>query len=377
MGLGVGVKPFTILRSILLIAFGVGLAVPVTAQTDASISAGNGTMYLGAFPNRIFVIDEATEQVVDEIEVSVGTPRSLALSEDRSRFYMLDSTFEKFEIIDVARRETIDTFTLSEGNRKVRIRSFRVHPDGSYVLLVVDPAVKLIDRFEVEPRKLVQYDLQTHEVSREIPWPTGARRAPPRSMLFSPDGRLLYYFDQGDVLILETDTFTEVDRWALSEPIEDGLARINFNFSRDLINEEPGFFTGIFRIHDEIQDRDLMGIARIDLPNRDLDFYTLGPSESESFALAPGRKRAYGFSSEIGRYEFWTFDLENRRLASRERFAGRPRMALRVSTNGKVLYIYQAGRTIDLYDAESYTHLRTLALDGDMTTELIILPPDE
>ena len=365
-------RPWPALAVVVMLA----TVAPVTAQTNEAISGGDGTMYLGAFPDRIFVIDEATMQVVDEIGVSVGTPRSMALSEDRSRFYLLDGTYQWFEVIDVARRETIDTFTLSEGNRKVRIRSFRVHPDGSYVLLALDTATKLIDRFEVEPRKLVQYDLRTHQVTREIPWPTGEQRTR-GNMLFSPDGELLYYFDLGDVLILETETFTEVDRWALSQPVEDGLARINFNFSQDLINEEPGFFSGIFRIHDEIQDRDLMGIARIDLPNRDLDFYTLGPDEQVSFSLAPGRKRAYGLSSEIGRYEFWTFDLENRRLADRRTFEGRPRMALQVSTNGQVLYIYQAGRTIDLYDADSYAYLRTLALDGDMTTDLIILPPGD
>ena len=362
-------------RAIVAVLFVIALTVPVGAQTDEAISAGTGTMYLGGFPNQIWVIDEATEQVVDVIEVSIGTPRSLTLSEDRSRFYMLDATYEQFEVIDVARRETVDTFTLSEGNRKVRIRSFRVHPDGSYVLLVVDPAVKLIDRFDIEPRQLLQYDLRTHEVVREIPWPSGEEQTSAR-MLFSPDGDLLYYFDR-DVLILETETFTEIDRWALSEPIEDGLARINFNFAQDLINEVPGFFTGIFRFHDDVQDRDLMGIARIDLPNRELDFYTLGPSVGLSFTLAPGRKKAYGLFREIGRYEFWTFDLENRRVAGRQPFQGRPRMALQVSTNGKILYIYQAGRTIDLYDAESYAYLRTLALDGDMTTGLIVLPSNE
>ena len=355
----------------------VGLALPVAGQSGDPIVAGNGTIYLGAFPNRIFVIDEATQQVVDEIEVSIGTPRSLMLSEDRSRFYMLDATFEKFEIIDVARRETIDTFTLSEGNKRARIRSYRVHPDGSYVILVVDRAVKLVDRFEIEPLQLLQYDLRTHEVIREIPWPGGEARTR-AAMLFSLDGRWLYYFDS-DVRILETETFTEVDRWALSKPIEDGLGRVNFTFARDLINEDPGFFTGNFSIHDEVQDRDLMGIARIDLLNRKMDFYTLGPAVGtlHSFALSPGRQKAYGLSSEIGHYEFWTFDLENRRLAARQPFLGRPRMALKVSSNGKILYIYQAGRTIDFYDAESYAHLQTLTLDGDMTTGLFVLPSDD
>ena len=90
--------------------------------------------------------------------------------------------------------------------------------------------------------------------------------------------------------------------------------------------------------------------------------------------MAPGRKVAYGLFEDIGRYEFWKFDLEHGKLAGRTEFKGRPRMGLKTSSNGKVLYIYVAGNTIDLYDAETYQYLRTITLDGDMTTDLFVLP---
>ena len=346
--------------------------IVTTAQTGERLSGGNGTLYLGSYPQQITVVDEATEQVVDTIHVSIGVPRQLTLSEDLARFYMIDSTYEKFEAIDVASRESLHTFTLNEDNRRSRIRAYRVHPDGRHVVLVVDTATKLIDRFEIEPRKLLLYDMQRDEVVRELEWLTGGDRRRTR-MLFSPDGELLYYFDR-DILVLETETYTEVDRWEFSEPLEDGLSRLTFGFAQDLINEEPGFFTGVFRVHDEVQDRELMGIARINLPEREVDFYTLGPAVGLSFALAPGRQKAYGIASEIGRYEFWVFDLEGRRLEGRQVFQGRPRMDLHVSTNGRVLYISQAGNTIDLYNAETLEYLRTITLDGDQTTGMIVMP---
>jgi hypothetical protein len=90
--------------------------------------------------------------------------------------------------------------------------------------------------------------------------------------------------------------------------------------------------------------------------------------------MAPGRKIGYGLFQDIGRFEFWKFDLEHRKLAGRTEFAGRPRMSLKTSSNGKVLYIYNAGNTIDLWDAETYQHLRTITLDGDMTAELFVFP---
>ena len=50
-------------------------------------------------------------------------------------------------------------------------------------------------------------------------------------------------------------------------------------------------------------------------------------------------------------------------------------MALAVSSNGQILYVYQAGNTIDLYEADTYRYLRTITLDGDMSGTLFVLPP--
>ena len=351
----------------------VALAGAAAAQTAPDLTGGNGTIYVGGYPGRIFVIDEATEQVVDDIQMTLdGPPSNLTLSEDGTRFYMRDRSLEQIEIIDVATRRTIDTLTLSEGDTKVRIRTFRAAPDHSSIILLTDTATKLIDRFEIEPRKLVQVDLATHEVLREVPWPDGEERTSV-SMLFSPAGDLLYLFG-GEIVALETSEFEEVERWELSQLDEGGLGRFNFGFRYDP-NEEPGYFSGIFRVQDPVQDRRLMGIARINLAERDIDFYTLGPSESVgSFSLAPGRQKAYGLLSRIGHYEFWTFDLAGRRLENRQVVEGRPRMALRPSTNGQILYIHQAGNTIDLYEAATYRYLRTITLDGDMS-QMFVVPP--
>ncbi len=348
------------------------VAAPAAAQSAEPVSAGDGTLYLAAYPSRIFVIDEASASVVDEIQVPHGAPRSMVVSEDRERFYFLNPTMEHLTTVDIASREVTDSFTLSEGNRRVRIRSFRVAPDGRTAILNLDAASKLLDRFEIEPYRLVKVDMATHEILEELPWPT-EQPTPRVRMLFSPDGEYLYFFG-GDVIVLETDGYTEVDRWSYREPIEPGLGRMDLSFSTDLLYEEPGFFTSLFTLHDEAQDRELMGVARIDLPNRDVDFYTLGPATNMQFALAPGRQKAYGLASRIEGYEFWTFDLEQRRVGPRSVMPGRPRMALDVSTNGRVLYISSAGETIDFYDSESFEYLSTLTLDGDMTSGLIVMP---
>ena len=362
-------------RSVCVATIGLGLAavcVTVNAADKPKVVAGNGTLIVGTYPDKFWIIDEATEKVVGSIPFKSGIPRRTVISRDRKRFYTVEAAMEKVEILDIASRSTVDTFTLTEGAKKVRIRSLEPDPLHRFVVMLTASATKLIDRFEIGTPTLVQYDLKSHQVVRTIPWPNGEERQNAQ-IQFSPDGKLMYLFSDQDVLIYETEKFTQVDKWELSKPIEEGFGRLEFG-SSDILNDEPGFYTGIFNVSDPVQHRRIMGIGRVNLSAKTVDFYTLGPTSPLSFTMAPGRKVGYGLFSDIGRYEFWKFDLEHRKLAGRTEFTGRPRMSVKTSSNGKILYIYNAGNTIDLWDAETYQYLRTITLDGDMTAELFVFP---
>ena len=334
-------------------------------------AGGNALLYIGTYGGNIQIFDEATEKLIDEIKLQTGIPRSLILSADKKRFFVLDSTLEKIEIVDIASRKSLDTFTLSSGATKVRVRSMQVDPLQRFLILLTRSATKKSDRWEISDVALQLYDLQQKKITRDIPWPGGEARENV-NMRFSPDGKLLYFFGD-DVLIVETEKFTEVDTWQLSRPIEQGLGRVNFGAVDD-INDDPGFFTGLFSMQDPVMNRRIMGIGRVNLVGKSVEFHPIGPSEGVGFAMAPDRKRAYGLLQQIGRYEFWSFDLEHKKLLTRTEFEGRPRMALRVSSNGRLLYVFQAGATIDVYDASTYRYLRTIEMNADQTTNLFILP---
>ena len=171
------------------------VSVPLHAQDNegATLRGGEGTLFLGGYAHEIYVIDEVTEQVVDTIQVTSGIPRSLTLSTNREHFYLNDMTAEHFEIIDIASRSTLDTFSLSGGNTRARIEGFVVDPQERYVILLTRKLTKLVDRFEIGPNELLQYDLSTHEVIRTIPFPDDHGRQQ-LNMLISPDGALLYFF---------------------------------------------------------------------------------------------------------------------------------------------------------------------------------------
>ena len=342
------------------------------AETPKMVSPGNGTLYIGAFPDHFIIIDEATGKVTGKLPYKSGMPRRTVMTRDRKRFYTIEAQMEKVEILDIESRTTLDTFTLSEGNRHVRINSLEPDPQNRFVMMVIRPAVKQIDRFVIEPSALVQYDLATKKIVNTIAWPNGEEREN-ATIQFSPDGKLLYLFSERDVLVFDAVTAKQVDKWELSKPVEAGFGA--FQFGRiDAANDEPGFYTAMFQVEDPIQKRRLMGVGRVNLAAKKVDFYTLGPAQQVGFALTPGRKLAYGLLNEIGHYEFWKFDLENRRVASRVEFAGRPRMSMKPSSNGKVLYIYNAGRTIDLYDAETFKFMKTITLDSDATSDLFVVP---
>ncbi len=348
-------------------------AASVLAQAPAGPPAGGGTFYIGTYKGVITVLDEATGAVTGEIPMSSGIPGfSMEMSADKSRIYVVNSTLEKIEIIDRVKRTTIDTFTLNEGSTTTRIWDLTPDPRDRFLVLTIKNYTLKTDRWEIGPPTLVQVDLSTKKIARTIPWPKGEEREG-AGVLFSPDGSLMYLLGE-DVLIYETETFTEVDRWEVSRPFEVGAGRVSLG-GLDPDSDAPGFFTGLFTMQDPLQNRRIMGIGRIDLANKKIDFHPIGPARGlRSFAVSPDRKRAYGLTQDIGDYELWTFDLEQYRLLSRERFGGRPRMSVKVSSSGELLYIYQAGNTIDVHEAATFRHLRTITIDGDMIGFTLLRP---
>lgn len=346
-------------------------ARPSAAATKPAVAGSQGTFYIGTYAGNIAIIDEATEKVMGQVPLKNGIPGNFEISDDRSRFYITDASGEKVEIVDRVKRETIDTFTLSHDRTKTRIWDFQPDPHDKYLMIVYREYTLLNDRWDIGPSTLVQYDLASHKISRTIPWPKGEERDG-AGIVFSPDGRLMYMFGD-DVLIYETENFTQVDKWDVSRPLEEGAGRVSFG-GLDPFSDDPGFYTGLLTMNDPLQNRRIMGIGRVDLAKKKIDFHPVGPARALSFTVTRDHKKAYGLVRDVGDYEFWTFDLDTYRVVSRTPFRGRPRMALRVSSDGKVLYIYQAGNTIDLYDTATLKLLRTITLDGDMT-RLLLLPP--
>jgi hypothetical protein len=349
-------------------------AVTLAALTAAAVSplAAQETArwYIGTYSYDILVWDEASEQVVDRIEMKHFIPSGITVSESRDRLYVREASAQVIEIVDVARGEAIDEFTLSHDSVSVRIGAFAPHPSDDKAIMQVMRYTKHTDRYSVEGPFVVEYDLRAKVVTDTVPLPD-EREPGTVGFRYSPDGETLYFF-ANDIIAVDADTYEELDRWEISQPLEPGLGRTSFGTNSGTYDEE-GVATSLFRMTDPTQSRRMMGISRVQLSEHEVDFFTLGPSEPVGrFKLAPGGDKAYGLYSEIGRYEFWEFDLVNERVARRQPFSGRPRMALEVSADGDKLYVHTAGGTIDVYDAATFELLHTVTFDEDMTDVAVI-----
>ena len=145
-------------------------------------------------------------------------------------------------------------------------------------------------------------------------------------------------------------------------------------------NEEPGFVTSVFNATDPVVRRSIFGIARINLTTKNVDFTPIGPAaQMNRFLLTPDRKKGFTvtYSGQGGnrRTEFWVFDVTARKVIKKLEFESRSRFNFAVSGDGRKLYIYGAGPTIEIYDAETLNREKTITLDGDAITQLLVFRP--
>ena len=353
------------------------LAAPVCAQ-QARQSTG-ALMYIGTWPNKILVIDEAQEQIIDEIRLETGTPFQFILSQDKKKLLVL-TTKMALEVVDLDSRKVTSHFDLNEGDRRVWPMGAAVDPQGKYLYATLRVAVKEIDRFKIEKAKFAIIDLDQKKIVKTYDFPKEYDQGFGflAGYKVSPDGKLLYVF-KDDILIFDLSSFKQVDKIELSKPLHPGLFPIVFRGDDDP-NEEPGFVTSVFNATDPVVRRSIFGIARINLATKAVDFTPIGPSaQMNRFMLTPDRKRGYtvAYSGQGGnrRTEFWIFDVVARKVTKKLEFESRSRFNFAVSGDGKKLYIYGAGATIEIYDADTLKLEKTIPLEGDAITQLLVLRP--
>lgn len=351
-----------------------------SAQTP---SAKPGTLFVGAWQKRVLMVDEASKKLTGEIELKLDVPRSMMWSENKKKLIVHSALECGFEIIDVATRKLERSFKLDTPTKKHRPSGFAISPDDKKMYTALYTIDKKIDRFEVNKPQWAIIDMENGKIDKLVDLPKdqqqlrggGGRGG---GLRVSPDGKYLYQF-RDNVNIYSTEDFKEVDKIELSKPLFPGVERVMIGPGDDP-HEERGKVFGFFNSTDPIVHKTTFGFASFDLNQRTFEFSPVGPSTTRTSGLRLSPDRKTGFTVAFNgmganqRTEFWSFDIPSKRITRMQEFDGRSRFDFNLSADGKMLYIFGAGNTIEFYDAATLKMVRDLDVNADMTSNMLVLP---
>ena len=357
------------------------IAATVAATVSPAQTANPGQLFVGAWQKKVVIIDEATKRVSGEVELKLDVPRSISFSEDKKKIVVHSAMDCGFEIIDIATRKLEHSFKLNDGGKKYRLSGFASSPDDKKLYTSLYSVEKKIDRFEVNKPQWAIIDMENGKFEKFVDLPKDQEsRGNGRGggLRVSPDGKNLYQF-RDNVYIYSTADFKEVDKIELSKPMFPGIERVQIGPGDDP-HEERGMVLGFFNSTDPIVHRATFGFAKFDLNKRTFDFTPVGPITAQimGLRLSPDRKTGYTIAfngaGASRRCEFWTFDINSKRLVKTQEFDGRSRFDFSLSSDGKLVYIFGAGNTVEMYDAATYKLVKDLDVNTDMTSNMLVLP---
>jgi hypothetical protein len=370
------------------------IALLATSALLSAQAAGSGQfMYIGTLDKKLLVIDEDKEAVVDQIALG-GIPRTTALSADHQKLYVF-TTQMLLETVDLTSRKVVSSFSLADARSRPRMQAtapdrvypgssarysgIAVDPTGRYIYTTMRNSIKDIDQYRVEPPQFVAIDLQEKKISSAWPFPKELDGGFGFNATYkvSSDGKLLYVF-QEDILVFDLATFKQVDRFELSQPPYPGSSPYRLAANEDSF-DAPDIATSVFTSVDPIVHKGTLGLASIDLKTRKVDYKPIGPLlPMTGFQLSPDRKLGYSVMTQNvaggnRATEWWVWDIDKHSVLRKKEFETRPTFRFAVGGDGKHLYLYGAGSTLEIWDAATLESKKVIYLNKDTTTNLLTL----
>jgi len=341
-----------------------------------SCAAQAANLYMGAYPNSLIVFDESKNAVTGRIMLPTGLPTSMRLSLDKKKLFVTTNTRSGIEVIDVATNKVTDSFALNTETTKYRFTGGTPDPTGKFFYTIVTEINKEIDHYNVQKPKFAVIDIEQKKITKMFDIAKedeSSFRGYGRQIFeVSPDGKYLYQFAD-KVLIIDTTDFKVVERLELSKTDLAGLADGTFGGTLDSISA-PGEYQSLFNAADPYVHNKVFGIGKFDLNKRKFEFTPIGPAPTSMAGLqvAPNKREAFTVVTTGGnlgnkRCELWRFDVTTNAVRGKSEFSCKTRFSFGMSGNGKKLYIYGASFDMEIYDAVTLKHERTVDLNNDIT----------
>jgi DNA-binding beta-propeller fold protein YncE len=369
------------------------LIASVCSTLGAQVRSSGHLMYVGTLDKKLLVFDEDKEEVVDQIQLT-GIPRVTALSADEKTLYIF-STKMMLEVVDLQSRKVTGSFDLADARSRPRFSStapdrinlgasarytgLAVDPLGHYLYTTMKVVVKDIDQYRIEPPKFVAIDVKTMKIAKTWTFPKEMDQGFGFNATFkvSPDGKLLYVF-QDDILVLDLSTFQVVGKIPLAQPPYPGATPYRLAASGDSF-DAPDTVTSVFTSVDDVVHKGTLGLATMNLNTRKIEYYPIGPLlPMMGFEISPDHKYGYSVMPKIAAganrlTEWWVWDIQNHKVIKKKEFETRPTFRFAVGGNGKNLYLYGAGSTLEIFDTATLESKKLIYLNKDTTTNLITL----
>ncbi|MEQ1883484.1 MAG: hypothetical protein ABL967_00355 [Bryobacteraceae bacterium] len=360
------------------------LALGLSASALAAVPASmKGLMYIGTLDSKLLAIKEDSGDIAAEIQLG-GIPRTVVLSTDGTKLHLI-TTKMQVETVDLVARKVISSFSLADPRTSPRMlrnaggRSFSgiaVDPSGRYLYTGIQVTVKEIDQYRIDPPQFVTIDLQEKKIAKSIPFPKGYDSGFGFGATYkvSPDGKLLYVFDE-DIVSFNLADLKEVDRIPLAKPEYPGASPYRLQAADDP-NDEPGTVTTVFTSVDPIVHKETLGLGKLNLATKKVEYAPIGPAfPMVGFMLSPDRKLGYslmvtrpGANRET---QWWVWDINQQKVIKTESVVPRINFRPAMSSDGSMLYLFGGGSTIEIYDAKTLQAKKMVYLNKDSTTQLI------
>ena len=172
-------------------------------------------------------------------------------------------------------------------------------------------------------------------------------------------------------------TFNQVGKIPLSKPSYPGASPLRLNATDDPY-DDAAKVTSVFVSVDPIVHKGTLGLGTLNLTTREMNYTPIGAAfPMLGFMVSPDRKLGYSvmfnYSGGSRRTEWWVWDLQTHQVIKTQAFESRPTFKFGISSDGKKLYLYGSGSTLEVFDAATLTSRKLLYLNRDITTNLVTL----
>jgi DNA-binding beta-propeller fold protein YncE len=317
---------------------------------------------IGTIGRNIVLERTDTDEVFAQIATHGIAPRELVPSADGRWVFAVTEGRSLVEVIDVAGKKVIDTINLSSPGQSVKLFGLAIDPRGDQILVNVICIDRGRDSVRAEQPQIWAVDRTTHKVTKLLQSFLGVHL-----LVFSPtNARLLYAFG-ADIYTIDLDKRQIVNTIRFQSNPGAGSLSMSCSplFDQTNVVSCPTDRT------DPITQKEFGGLLNFDLATGQWEQMDLGPAVMwDAAVVSPDLTRAYASWNQL-----YVVDLTQRRVTTVKDLA-MTEGSVNLSRDGKKLYVSDGSPSIMIFDANTLTLLKTIALpETTANCELRVIHP--